>query len=160
MGTPGSGSARNPIGGPTAADSPEATVVRAFLASLELLDVDRATGLVAPDLVYENVSLPTIHGRRGLQRALTTFTRVATGFEAHTHRLAVNGPVVLTERTDVIEIGRLRVSFWVCGTFEVHHGQITLWRDHFDWLNVTGAALRGVLGAVLPGLRAGAAEGR
>ncbi|WP_320673201.1 limonene-1,2-epoxide hydrolase family protein [Patulibacter defluvii] len=152
MGSPGSGSAPNPA--PTAADSAEATVVRAFLASLELLDVGRATALVAPDLVYENVSLPTIHGRRGLERALGTFTRVATGFEARTHRLAVDGPVVLTERTDVIEVGRLRVAFWVCGTFEVHDGQITLWRDHFDWLNVTGGTVRGLLGALpLPGLR-------
>lgn len=132
----------------------EAAIVRAFLASLELLDVERALSHVAEDLVYTNVSLPSIRGREGLRRGLTAFSRVATGFEAHNHRLAADGPVVLTERTDVIEVGRLRLVFWVCGTFEVHHGKITLWRDYFDWVDVTRATLRGLAGVVVPSLRA------
>ncbi len=142
-------------GGTDALDTPEATVVRAFLASLELRDVERAVNLVAEDLVYENVSLPTVHGREALRRVLGAALKLATGFEAHTHRIAVNGPVVLTERTDVLEVGRLRVAFWVCGTFEVRDGRITLWRDHFDWLNVTSATVRGLLGTMVPSLRPG-----
>ena len=137
-------------------DPPEASVVRAFLASLELLDVERALGYVADDIAYTNVSLPTIHGRDGLRKALTVFARAATGFEAFNHRLAADGTTVLTERTDVIEVGRLRVSFWVCGRFEVQDGRITVWRDHFDWANVTGGLLRGLVGVALPSVRAGA----
>lgn len=144
-----------PGAGDPGLDEPiEAAVVRAFLASLELLDVDRAVGHVAEDLVYTNVSLPSIHGRRALRKALTGFARVATSFQAVNHRLVAEGPVVLTERTDVIEVGRLRVVFWVCGTFEVHDGKITLWRDYFDWVNVTGGLLRGLAGVAVPGLRA------
>jgi len=150
-----------PIPGGAGTDEPhEAAVVRAFLASLELLDVERAVGHVAEDVVYQNVSLPTIRGRDALRRALTAFGRAATSFEAVNHRLAAEGPVVLTERTDVIEVGRLRVSFWVCGTFEVHDGRITLWRDYFDWANVTGGLLRGLVGVVVPAVRAGAPAAR
>lgn len=143
-------------GDPGTDEPREAAVVRAFLASLELLDVQRAAGYVADDLVYENVTLPTVHGRDGLVRVLGAFARMASGFEAHNHRLVADGPVVLTERTDVVELGRLRVAFWVCGTFEVHDGRITLWRDHFDWLTVTRATLRGLLGVLVPAVRAGA----
>lgn len=146
---PGAGDART-------SEPREAAVVRAFLASLELLDVERALGLVADDLAYTNVSLPTIHGRDGLRKALTAFVRTVSAFEAHNHRLVADGGTVLTERTDVIEVGRLRVSFWVCGRFEVRDGKITVWRDYFDWANVTGGLLRGVVGVALPSVRAGA----
>jgi limonene-1,2-epoxide hydrolase len=64
------------------------------------------------------------------------------------------GDVVLTERTDVLSYGPVRVQFWVYGRFEVRRGQIAVWRDSFDWLTVTGATIRGLLGAVLPPLRA------
>ncbi|MEV4422026.1 limonene-1,2-epoxide hydrolase family protein [Patulibacter sp. NPDC049589] len=150
-----------PGAGGAGTDEPrEAAVVRAFLASLELLDVERALGHVAEDLVYTNVSLPSIHGREGLRKALGLFARTATSFEAVNHRLAADGSVVLTERTDVIEVGRLRVAFWVCGTFEVHDGKITLWRDYFDWANVTGGLLRGLVGVAIPSLRAGVPAAR
>ncbi|MDO9410727.1 limonene-1,2-epoxide hydrolase family protein [Patulibacter sp.] len=150
-----------PFPGGAGTDEPnEASVVRAFLASLELLDVQRALSHVADDIAYSNVSLPTIHGRRALERALTGFARVATSFEAVNHRIAADGPVVLTERTDVLQAGRLRVSFWVCGTFEVHDGRITLWRDYFDWANVTGGLLRGLVGVAIPAVRAGAPSPR
>ena len=54
------------------------------------------------------------------------------GFEVKIHRIAVNGSSVLTERTDVLQFGPVRLQFWVCGVFEVHDGRITLWRDYFD----------------------------
>lgn len=150
-----------PGAGPSRTTEPrEAAVVRAFLASLELLDVERALGYVADDLVYTNVSLPTVRGSEGLRKALTAFARAATSFEAHNHRLVADGGVVLTERTDVIEIGRLRVAFWVCGRFEVRDGRITVWRDYFDWANVTGGLLRGLVGVALPSVRAGVPTAR
>ncbi len=75
------------------------------------------------------------------------------GFEVKIHRIAVNGASVLTERTDVLVLGPVRLQFWVCGVFEVHDGRITLWRDYFDMFDFTKAIVRGVLGAVVPGLR-------
>ncbi|GLZ45786.1 limonene-1,2-epoxide hydrolase [Actinomycetospora sp. NBRC 106375] len=120
-----------------------ATVVRAFLADLERLDLDAACARLDPAVVYENVSLPPARGIAATRRVLGMLTARATGFGAENHRVAADGPVVLTERTDTIEVGRLRTSFWVCGTFEVHDGRITLWRDYFDWAAVTGALITG-----------------
>jgi limonene-1,2-epoxide hydrolase len=60
---------------------------------------------------------------------------------------------VLTERTDVLVFGPVRLQFWVCGVFEVHNGRITLWRDYFDIFDFTKAIGRGLLGAAIPALR-------
>ena len=65
----------------------------------------------------------------------------------------MNGSTVLTERTDALVFGRVRLQFWVCGVFEVTDGRITLWRDYFDMFDFTKALARGVLGAVVPTLR-------
>jgi limonene-1,2-epoxide hydrolase len=130
-----------------------ATVVRAFLADLERLDLDAACAHLAPDVVYVNVSLPPARGLAATRRVLGLLASRATAFRAENHRLVADGPVVLTERTDTIEVGRLRTSFWVCGTFEVHDGRITLWRDYFDWAAVTGAFVAGAGRAALSLLR-------
>lgn len=144
--------------------SPETTapapdVVRAFLAALERLDLDAAGALLDPDVVYENVSASRVEGRDATVRFLRTFLRPATGFEATVHRLAATGPVVLTERTDAVVVGRLRVAFWVCGTFEVHDGRITLWRDYFDYADAVRGVAVGVGRAALSLLRPTHTEG-
>jgi limonene-1,2-epoxide hydrolase len=70
------------------------------------------------------------------------------------HRIAAEGDTVLTERTDALIIGRLRLQFWVCGVFEVHAGRITLWRDYFDMFDfLVKAPLRGLAATVVPSLR-------
>lgn len=131
------------------------TVVLRFLDLLQLGRIDDACDLLADDVRYVNVSLPPIRGQDRVRRALSrAMTRVpGAGFEVYLHAVSADGPVVLTERTDVLKAGRVRVQFWVCGRFDVHNGRITLWRDYFDWGNVTLAMLRGLLGAVLPPLR-------
>jgi limonene-1,2-epoxide hydrolase len=75
------------------------------------------------------------------------------GFEVELHRNVAEGNTVLNERTDAIVLGPLRLQFWVCGVFEVHDGQITLWRDYFDFYDFTKAILRGIAGTVIPSLR-------
>lgn len=135
-----------------ASTDPTAIVVR-FLGALERLDAAAAVALLDDDVVYENVSLPTIRGRAAAERALGLMCRRVSGFEATCHRVAADGPTVLTERTDAIVLGRVRVAFWVCGRFEVRDGRITHWRDYFDWANTTSAAVRGVvrgLASLLP----------
>ena len=137
-----------------ASDMSSADTVRAFLVALERFDIDAAGALLDPDVVYENVSLPAVRGRAATLRLLRSRPRALSGFEAQTHRRAATGSVVLTERTDVLVVGRVRVAFWVCGTFEVHEGRITLWRDYFDWAATTGALVSGVaraLGSLLRG---------
>ena len=53
------------------------------------------------------------------------------------HHIAVNGAVVLTERTDDFTYGEKLVSVPVMGTFEVRGGQIAKWRDYFDLAQFT-----------------------
>ncbi|BCI89494.1 hypothetical protein NIIDMKKI_47000 [Mycobacterium kansasii] len=75
------------------------------------------------------------------------------GFEVKVHRIAADGAAVLTERTDALILGPLRLQFWVCGVFEVHDGKITLWRDYVDVYDMTKALLRGLAALVIPQLR-------
>ena len=129
-----------------------AHTVEVFLAALQDQDIDAAGVVLDEHLVYQNVGFPTIRGRA---RAMKLFRAMEgrAGFEVKTHRIAVNGSTVLTERTDALVFGRVRLQFWVCGVFEVTNGRITLWRDYFDMFDFTKALARGLLGAVIPALR-------
>jgi limonene-1,2-epoxide hydrolase len=127
--------------------------VESFLNALQELDYETAEAALDDNLVYENVGLPTIHGRA---RAIKLFRQMdgRAAFEVKIHRIAADGAAVLTERTDALIFGPLRLQFWVCGVFEVHDGRITLWRDYFDFFDMTKALLRGVAGVAIPSLRA------
>jgi limonene-1,2-epoxide hydrolase len=130
----------------------QARTVETFLYALQDQDFDTADSLLSDDLVYENVGLPTIHGRA---RAMGLFRRMKgrVGFEVKIHRIATEGAAVLTERTDALIVGPLRLQFWVCGVFEVHEGRITLWRDYFDFFDMAKATVRAIAATVFPSLR-------
>jgi limonene-1,2-epoxide hydrolase len=141
--------------GRTGTHAAPASVVERFLALLVAGDVDGAVELLAVDVHYENVGLPTVHGRERVRRLFRAAMRYpGAGFEAYVHTISADGSSVLTERTDVLKVRRLRVQLWVCGRFDVQDGQIVLWRDYFDFANFTAALGRGLLGTVLPALRA------
>jgi limonene-1,2-epoxide hydrolase len=127
--------------------------VEGFLNALQEEDFETADAALDDDLVYENVGLPTIHGRA---RAIKLFRRMEgrAAFEVKIHRVAADGTAVLTERTDALIFGPLRLQFWVCGVFEVHNGKITLWRDYFDFLDMFKATVRGLAALALPSLKA------
>jgi limonene-1,2-epoxide hydrolase len=126
--------------------------VEVFLHALQDQDFDTADAALADDLVYQNVGLPTIHGRH---RAIKLFRQMEgrARFEVKIHRIAADGTAVLTERTDALIFGPLRLQFWVCGVFEIYDGRITLWRDYFDFYDMFKATLRGLAGLVVPPLR-------
>ena len=102
-------------------------------------DLDRAMALLDEDVVYTNVGLPSIRGRDSVAKALGGLQRPSFGFEVYLHAISADGPVVLTERTDVLVLGSCRTQFWVWGRFDVHDGRITLWRDSFDFVDVLRA---------------------
>jgi len=129
------------------------TVVTGFLQALEELDIDRALGFVAIDIVYQNVPLPAARGLSAVEKQLRTMARYGSGFEARTHHIAADGPIVLTERTDVLRRGSWEAEFWVCGTFEVRDGRIVLWRDYFDWTTFLAASAKGAGRVALAGAR-------
>jgi len=124
-------------------------VVREFLATLERSDVDRAVELLDPEVSYQNVPFPPARGRVAVERQLRGLERWFSGFAVIHHNIAANGSTVLTERTDILSIGRVDVAIWVCGTFELRDGRITVWRDRFDFADVTWALLRGVAKALV-----------
>jgi limonene-1,2-epoxide hydrolase len=132
------------------AESAEIQVVRAFLGALEAQDLDAALELSDPGIVYQNVPLPPARGRDAFAKQMRAFVRYFSGFEARINAVAAadDGVTVLTERVDVLTRGRLRTEFWVCGTFEVRDGRVVLWRDYFDYVNVTAALVRGTGRAV------------
>lgn len=124
------------------------TTVREFFAALELGAVAEALELLHPDLVWKNTTLPDIRG--GLARKiLRGLDRDVFGFEVRMHHIAANGDIVLTDRTDVLRVGRVRVAFWVAGTFEVRDGRIVLWDDHFSWENFLRGTVVGIARAAL-----------
>lgn len=133
--------------------SPAASTVREFLAVLEDLDVDRLITYVHPDIVFENVSLPTVRGAVAVERVMRQTQRLVSRVELRIHNLAADGAIVLTERTDVVEIGLFRAEFWVCSTFEVRDGRIVRWRERFDWGNLLLAGAEGAAMAAVVGVR-------
>jgi limonene-1,2-epoxide hydrolase len=135
-------------------DSTPTRVVERFMDLLRRGEVDEAVELLAVDVRYENVGLPTVHGRERVRRLFRGMSGGGGGFDVYIHTIAADGASVLTERTDVLKFRRLHIQLWVCGRFDVRDGEIVLWRDYFDYVNFTVAMVRGLLGVRLPVLRA------
>ncbi|NOX30257.1 MAG: limonene-1,2-epoxide hydrolase [Actinobacteria bacterium] len=143
----------------TSTSSPQATsstvTVRGLLESLQAGDLDQALSLLDEQVVYSNVSLPTVHGRNGVERLFRP-TLGRMGFRVFFHAIGTDeadSGVVLTERTDALVFGPVSIQFWVYGRFEIRDGFITLWRDSFDWSDMLMGLFRGVAGVALPFVR-------
>lgn len=127
--------------------SAEAVVVETFLNLLETNDAEGAVALLSPDVEWRNTGLPTFRGKK-VVAMLRDMEKRGIGFRVDMNHIAAKGPVVLTDRIDYLRYRRWEAKFWVCGTFEVRDGQITLWDDHFSMTNFVGASLRGLVSAV------------
>jgi limonene-1,2-epoxide hydrolase len=128
-------------------------VVEAFLGALVAGDMDSAADLLDEHATWVNVGFPAIRGRRRTMGLLRGLARPSWSFEVYLHAIAANEGTVLTERTDVLSVGPLRMQFWVAGRFDVRDGRITLWRDSFDYLDTFRAFVRALFGVVIPALR-------
>jgi limonene-1,2-epoxide hydrolase len=126
-------------------------VVLGFFDAMTRRDLDAAIDLLTEDAVWINVSLPTVRGRRRIERILRGLDGRGR-FRAHFHHVAAEGDVVLTERTDELAIGRFKQRFWVYGRLELRDGRIAVWRDSFDWLDITVSLVRALAGMVAPRL--------
>ncbi|WFR71962.1 limonene-1,2-epoxide hydrolase family protein [Prescottella defluvii] len=124
-------------------------VVEDFFAALGDMDVDRAVEYLDPDVVWQNTTLPTLRGLPAVRRALAFANRPSIRFGAEMQNIASDGTTVLTERFDTLFVGPLRSTFWVCGTFELHDGRITVWRDRFSWGNVAVGTVRATARSLL-----------
>lgn len=128
-------------------------LVHAFFADLAQRRVGDAVDRVDDDIVYTNVSLATVRGKKRFGKVMRGLARDGVGFDAAILAISADDAgVVLTERIDELRIGRLRVQFWVCGRNEVREGRIVLWRDYFDFWNCTRGLVRGIVALVIPAL--------
>lgn len=125
------------------------TVVREFFAAFAVDAVDEALELLDPAIVWKNTGLPTLRGKQRVAQVLRGLERPAFGFWAEIHHIAADGPIVLTDRTDYLRAGPVRIGFWVTGTFEVREGRIVLWDDHFSMGSVARGTVVGAARAVL-----------
>jgi limonene-1,2-epoxide hydrolase len=137
-----------------AVDSSPVLVVERFMEFLRRGDLDDAVALLAVDVVYENVGLPTVHGRERVRRLFGKAYDAGAGFDVVIHTICADGASVLTERTDFLTFRKLHIRLWVCGRFDVRDGQIVLWRDYFDFADFNKGLVRGMLGVYISGLRA------
>ena len=126
---------------------PEA-VVRRFFDLLIAKEAAAAAELLADDVEWRNTGLPTIRGGRRVGGMLRDMEKRSISFSAEMHHVAANGEFVLTERTDFLGRGRFVTDFWVCGTFRVQDGRITLWDDHFALGNFVAGIGRGAFRAL------------
>jgi limonene-1,2-epoxide hydrolase len=127
--------------------------VEGFLNALQDADFETIDAVLDDNLVYENVGLSRIRGGRRTAKLLRRMEG-RIGFEVKVHRIAADGAAVLTERTDALILGPLRIQFWACGIFEVHDGRITLWRDYVDVFDMSKGLVRGLIALVVPSLKA------
>jgi limonene-1,2-epoxide hydrolase len=107
-------------------------VVRRFCDSWADGDIDALAEFFTDDAVYHNIPLDPVIGRDAIKATIAGFTANAKGVEFRVHHAVADGPVVLTERTDVFVLPNATIELPVMGAFEVRDGRIAAWRDYFD----------------------------
>ena len=115
-------------------------VVRRFLNAVAEGDSDTALTQLHPDIEWRNTGLPTLRGKR-VRGAIRDMKKRHVGFGVDFHHVAVQGDVVLTDRTDYLRVSKIGTKFPVRGTFELTDGLIRVWDDAFSW----GGFIRGFL---------------
>ena len=113
-----------------------AGVVTAFIATIEMLDLEGALAFLADDVEYDNVPMGAVHGVDQVRATLGPFVGRFEEVDWPISRIAASGTaddgLVFTERVDRFRTGTTWIELPVAGVFEVHDGRITLWRDYFD----------------------------
>lgn len=109
-----------------------AEIVRDFIAAWPEGDADKLAEFFSDDAVYHNIPVEPIVGREDIRSALAGFLEMVDRIHFETLHLIGDGPVVMTERVDHFVQPGQTISLPVMGTFEVHDGKITAWRDYFD----------------------------
>jgi limonene-1,2-epoxide hydrolase len=113
-------------------------VVNAFIAAVEARDLDAAVRLMADDVVYDNVPMPTINGTAGVREFLGPFIESSSKVEFEVLRQLADGNTVMNERIDRFFMEAMTVEIPVVGVWEVQGDKIVLWRDYFDMSMATG----------------------
>ncbi len=107
--------------------------VRALIAAWEKRSIDDILATMTPNVRYLNVGMPEMVGHEQIRAGLAGFLGASTRVNWTVHHIAeTSNGTVLTERTDVFEMGPKTVSIPVMGVFEFDGDKISAWRDYFD----------------------------
>jgi limonene-1,2-epoxide hydrolase len=110
-----------------------AAIVRTFIAAWERRRIDDILALMTADARYLNVGMGEMVGHEQIRAGLTPFLAGSTAVRWAVHHMAETAAgAVLTERTDVFEMGPRTVTIPVMGVFEFEGDRICAWRDYFD----------------------------
>ena len=108
-------------------------IVRTLIAAWERRSIDDILATMTPNVRYLNVGMPEMAGHDAIRAGLTGFLGASTKVHWTVHHIAEAADgTVLTERTDVFEMGPKTVSIPVMGVFEFDGDKISAWRDYFD----------------------------
>lgn len=107
-------------------------IVQHFCDSWATGDLDTIMSFFATDAEYHNIPVEPVTGVDAIRRTIAGFTTGVDSVVFDVVHIAAAGDVVLTERVDVFTFPNGTVRLPVSGTFEVHDGRITAWRDYFD----------------------------
>lgn len=106
-------------------------IIEDFIDAWNRLDMNAIEAAMAPDIFYHNIPMEPVIGIEGFRSFMAQLPAESAHWELHA--IAVNGPFVLTERTDNFTLtGGKSLSIRVMGTFEIEAGKIKAWRDYFD----------------------------
>ncbi len=108
-------------------------IVRALITGWERRSIDDILATMTPQVRYLNVGMPEMVGHDQVRAGLTGFLGGSTKVHWTVHHIAETPTgAVLTERTDVFEMGPKTVRIPVMGVFEFDGDKISAWRDYFD----------------------------
>lgn len=108
------------------------TTVRALIDACNRRDTEAAVLLFTDDAIYHNIPIAPARGHAEIRAMLGNFLESALEVDWAMHHIAVNGDVVMTERTDRFRFDQGWVELPVMGVFEVRGDRIAAWRDYFD----------------------------
>lgn len=108
-------------------------IVRNFIAAWERRSIDDILSMMTPDVRYLNVGMPEMVGHDQVRMGLTGFLGASSAVRWTVRHIAETADgTVLTERTDVFEMGPKTITLPVMGVFEFEGDKIRAWRDYFD----------------------------
>jgi limonene-1,2-epoxide hydrolase len=108
-------------------------IVRTFIAAWERRSIDDILALMTHEVRYLNVGMAEMVGHDQIRAGLTLFLGGSSAVRWSVHHIAETAAgTVLTERTDVFEMGPRTVTIPVMGVFEFAGDKISAWRDYFD----------------------------
>lgn len=116
------------------AEQSPADVVTAMCMALETGDFDQILVHIDPGVVYHNIPWAPVHGHQGVRDVLGALLgdgRKPLKKMEIRHTVA-SGGIVLNERMEYWDTGKVKVDLPVAGVFEVRDGLITRWADYFD----------------------------